>query len=68
MRDPIPVYVHLRRAKDLMDRDYARELDLPAPAREAHASSAHFVRSFKEAAGISRDELWFSRIALVSKR
>jgi AraC-like DNA-binding protein len=51
MRDPIPVYVHLRRAKDLMDREYARELDVPALAREAHASRAHFVRSFKQAFG-----------------
>jgi AraC-like DNA-binding protein len=51
MRDPIPVYVHLRRAKDLMDREYARELDLPALARAAHASRAHFVRSFKKAFG-----------------
>jgi hypothetical protein len=34
MRDPIPVYVHLRRAKDLMDREYERELDVPALARE----------------------------------
>jgi AraC-like DNA-binding protein len=51
MRDPIPVYVHLRRAKDLMDREYERELDVPALAREAHASRAHFVRSFKMAFG-----------------
>jgi AraC-like DNA-binding protein len=42
---------HLRRAKDLIDRDYARELDVPALAREAHASSAHFSRSFKLAFG-----------------
>lgn len=51
MRDPIPVYIHLRRAKDLMDREYARELDLSALPREAHASRAHFVRSFKKAFG-----------------
>jgi AraC-like DNA-binding protein len=51
MPDAIPVYVHLRRAKDLMDRDYARELDVPSLAREAHASRAHFVRSFKKAFG-----------------
>jgi AraC-like DNA-binding protein len=51
MRDPIPVYVHLRRAKDLIDRDYAGPLDVPALAREAHASRAHFVRSFKKAFG-----------------
>jgi AraC-like DNA-binding protein len=51
MRDPIPVYVHLRRAKDLMDHDFAEPLDVPALAREAHASRAHFVRSFKKAFG-----------------
>jgi AraC-like DNA-binding protein len=51
MRDPIPIYVHLRRAKDLIDRDYARGLDVPRLAREAHASRAHFVRSFKKAYG-----------------
>jgi len=51
MRDPIPVYVHLRRAKDLIDRDFAGPLDVPALAREAHASRAHFVRSFKKAFG-----------------
>jgi AraC-like DNA-binding protein len=51
MRDPIPVYVHLRRAKDLMDRDFAEPLDVPTLAREAHASRAHFVRSFKQAFG-----------------
>jgi AraC-like DNA-binding protein len=51
VRDPIPVYVHLRRAKDLIDRDFAEPLDVPALAREAHASRAHFVRSFKKAFG-----------------
>jgi AraC-like DNA-binding protein len=51
MRDPIPAYIHLRRAKDLMDREYSRELEVPALAREAHASRAHFVRSFKQAFG-----------------
>jgi AraC-like DNA-binding protein len=51
MRDPIPVYVHLRRAKDRIDRDFAEPLDVRALAREAHASRAHFVRSFKKAFG-----------------
>jgi AraC-like DNA-binding protein len=51
MRDPIPVYVHLRRAKDLIDRDFAQPLDVPALAHAAHASRAHFVRSFKNAFG-----------------
>ena len=51
MRDPIPIYVHLRRAKDLIDRDFAAPFDVPALAREADASRAHFVRSFRKAFG-----------------
>jgi AraC-like DNA-binding protein len=51
MPDAIPVYVHLLRAKDLIDRDYAAELDVAAFARAAHASPAHFARSFKRAFG-----------------
>jgi AraC-like DNA-binding protein len=42
---------HLRRAKDLMDREYARPLDVPAMARAAHASPAHFARQFRGAFG-----------------
>jgi AraC-like DNA-binding protein len=51
MGNTIPVYLHLLRAKDLVDRDYQCELDVPALAREAHASTAHFSRSFKRAFG-----------------
>jgi AraC-like DNA-binding protein len=51
MHDPIPVYVHLRRAKDLIDREFAQPLDLRALARQAHASRAHFARSFRNAFG-----------------
>jgi AraC-like DNA-binding protein len=51
MSDAIPVYVHLLRAKDLIDRDYASALDVAAFARAAHASPAHFARSFKRAFG-----------------
>jgi AraC-like DNA-binding protein len=51
MGDAIPVYLHLLRAKDLIDREYSRELDVPALARQAHASTAHFARSFKRAFG-----------------
>jgi AraC-like DNA-binding protein len=51
MRDPIPIYVHLRRAKDLIDREFAEPLDVPALARETHASRAHFIRGFKKAFG-----------------
>jgi AraC-like DNA-binding protein len=42
---------HLRRAKDLMDREYARPLDVPALARAAFMSTAHFSRRFREAYG-----------------
>jgi AraC-like DNA-binding protein len=49
--DAIPVYVHLLRAKDVIDREYARPLDVATLASEAHASTAHFARSFKRAFG-----------------
>jgi AraC-like DNA-binding protein len=42
---------HLRRARDLMDRDYAKPLDVPAMARAAHASPSHFARQFRRAFG-----------------
>jgi AraC-like DNA-binding protein len=42
---------HLRRAKDLVDRSYARPLDVRALARHAHVSPAHFSRRFKVAFG-----------------
>jgi transcriptional regulator GlxA family with amidase domain len=42
---------HLRRAKDLMDREYARPLDVPAMARAALMSTSHFARQFKVAYG-----------------
>jgi AraC-like DNA-binding protein len=45
--------VHLRRARDLIDRDYAAPLDVPAMARAAHASPSHFARQYKEAFGES---------------
>jgi transcriptional regulator GlxA family with amidase domain len=50
-RDPIPAYVHLLRAKDLMDRSFGEPLDVRALAREAFASEAHFIRSFRSAFG-----------------
>jgi AraC-like DNA-binding protein len=42
---------HLRRARDLMDREYARPLDVDAIARAALMSSAHFSRQFRAAYG-----------------
>jgi len=43
--------VRLRRARDLMDRDYAEPLDVPALARTALMSPGHFQRSFRAAFG-----------------
>ncbi|WP_189935536.1 helix-turn-helix domain-containing protein [Streptomyces sulfonofaciens] len=45
--------VRLRRVRDLMDRDYAAPLDVPALARAALMSSGHFSRSFRAAFGES---------------
>jgi AraC-like DNA-binding protein len=42
---------HLRRARDLMDRDYAHPLDVPAMASAALMSPAHFSRKFRGAYG-----------------
>jgi transcriptional regulator GlxA family with amidase domain len=42
---------HLRRARDLMDREYARPLDVPAMARAALMSASHFSRRFRTAYG-----------------
>ncbi|GAA2500080.1 MULTISPECIES: helix-turn-helix domain-containing protein [Actinomycetes] len=39
------------RARDTMDRDYARPLDVPALARVAHVSPAHFARTFRATFG-----------------
>ncbi|MET8704528.1 helix-turn-helix transcriptional regulator [Kitasatospora sp. NPDC004723] len=41
----------LRRARDAMDREYARPLDVPALARVALMSPGHFSRSFRAAFG-----------------
>lgn len=38
----------LRRARDQMDREYAQPLDVPALARTALMSPAHFSRRFRE--------------------
>jgi AraC-like DNA-binding protein/predicted enzyme related to lactoylglutathione lyase len=43
--------VRLRRARDQMDREYARPLDVEALARTACMSSGHFSRSFRAAFG-----------------
>ena len=43
--------VHLRRARDIIDRDYAQPLDVPAMASAALMSPAHFSRKFRAAYG-----------------
>src|SRR6266540_1507678 len=43
--------VHLRQARDLIDRKYAQPLDVPAMARAALMSPAHFSRKFRAAYG-----------------
>jgi AraC-like DNA-binding protein len=45
--------VLLRRARDRMDREYARPLDVEALARGAHMSAGHFSRAFRLAFGES---------------
>jgi AraC-like DNA-binding protein len=42
---------HLLRAKDLMDARYFEPLDVPAIARAARLSPAHFSREFRRAFG-----------------
>jgi transcriptional regulator GlxA family with amidase domain len=42
---------HLRRARDLMDREYERPLEVAELARAALMSSGHFSRQFRAAFG-----------------
>ena len=48
---PVPPARHLLRAKDLVDARYREPLDVPALARAAHLSPAHFSREFRRAFG-----------------
>ena len=45
--------VRLRRARDLIDREYHQPLDVAALARSARMSEGHFSRSFRKAFGES---------------
>jgi transcriptional regulator GlxA family with amidase domain len=49
--DELADLAHLRRARDLMDREYAQPLDVPAMARTALMSPAHFSRKFRATYG-----------------
>ena len=51
MPEELANLAHLRRARDLIDREYARPLDVAALARAALMSNAHFSRQFKTAYG-----------------
>jgi AraC-like DNA-binding protein len=51
MPEEIADLVHLRRARDFIDRDYAQPLDVPAIASAALMSPAHFSRKFRAAYG-----------------
>ena len=50
---PAPAARHLLRAKDMMDARYRQPLDVPALARAARLSPAHFSREFRRAFGES---------------
>ncbi|MEV5413635.1 AraC family transcriptional regulator [Thermopolyspora sp. NPDC052614] len=43
--------LRMLRARDAMDRSYAQPLDIPALARIAHVSEAHFTRTFRATFG-----------------
>jgi AraC-like DNA-binding protein len=47
----VPPTRHLLRAKDLVDARYREPLDVPALARAAYLSPAHFSREFRRAFG-----------------
>ena len=47
----VPPTRHLLRAKDLADARYREALDVPALARAAHLSPAHFSREFRRTFG-----------------
>jgi AraC-like DNA-binding protein len=51
VNSPVPPARHLLRAKDLADARYREPLDVPALARAAHLSPAHFSREFRRAFG-----------------
>jgi transcriptional regulator GlxA family with amidase domain len=52
-RAPGDVLVHLRRARDHVDRHYAEPLDLEVMARAAGLSKYHFHRLFAAAYGVT---------------
>jgi AraC-like DNA-binding protein len=53
VRAPDDVLVHLRRARDVADREFAEPLDLEALAAEARLSKFHFLRLFRATYGVT---------------
>ncbi|MGA9749253.1 MAG: AraC family transcriptional regulator [Nocardioides sp.] len=53
LRAPGDVLVHLRRARDLVDREFAEPLDLDRLAATAGLSKYHFLRLFKATYGLT---------------
>jgi AraC-like DNA-binding protein len=51
MPEKLADLARLRRARDLMDREYARPLDVAELARGALMSTAHFARQFRATYG-----------------
>ena len=47
----VPDLAWLRRAKDLMDREYERPLDVAQVAAAAHMSESHFAHAFRREFG-----------------
>ncbi len=60
-RPAVPLARHLLRVRDLIDRSYAEQLDIPALARSASVSQAYFSRSFKAAFGQTPHQYLMSR-------
>ena len=50
------ILVHLRRARDVVDRDYAEPLDLERLAAVARLSKWHFLRLFRATYGVTPAE------------
>lgn len=60
-RSDVALTRHLLRVRDLMDRAYAEPLDVPALARSARLSRAHFNRCFRRAFGEAPHRYLLSR-------
>jgi AraC-like DNA-binding protein len=58
---PVHPSRHLLRAKDLIDARYGDALDVPALARAARLSPAHFSREFRRAFGVTPHQYLLTR-------